>query len=133
MPLPTTGALKEFAAIVLPLGLDEDCNTTLLYGAEALRDIIESCVLTAVDEIPLYENFGTPVLEGVFEPKDGALTSYISVRLRDTAARFLRGVIEIMGVEVDASSDDEFIYVKIHYLIVSSKKEDTSVIRIAKG
>ena len=34
--------------------------------------------------------------------------------------------------DVDTSTDDEFVEVTVHYTIVSSGKEDSSVIRIAR-
>jgi uncharacterized protein len=98
-----------------PFRFDVRRRTALAPDEEYIRDLIEQVLFTAPGERVNRPDFGSGLMQLVFEPNQAELAATVQFLAQGALQRWLGDLIVVESVEVE--SDDATLAVRVQYLI----------------
>ena len=108
-----------------PYHFDVVGRTALADEAEHVEDMIEQFLFTAAGERVMLPEFGSGLLQRVFQPNAPEVAAALQLTTHAGLQRWLGDVIEIR--DLTATSDEATLTVRIVYLIRRTQEERTRV------
>ena len=101
--------------IAYPYALDHRGCTAASDEDRHIRDLVEQVLFTSPGERINRPNFGTPILQLVFEPNNDALASAVQATVDAALQQQLGERIEVTRVNVD--NDDATLRITVEYSV----------------
>jgi phage baseplate assembly protein W len=98
-----------------PFRIDGSGRTATTPYEEHVRDLIEQLLLTSLGERVNRPDFGSGLLELVFEPTSPEVAAALQFEMQAALQRWLGEVIESRGVEV--TSEDSTLRITVEYAL----------------
>ena len=122
MAIKVTKPLKHFVDISLafsPHPMTGDI--TVLRGYRAINASLKNCIMIAVEEKPFNSDFGSQILQLMFEMCDEATASMLEEEIR-RSIEYNEPRVELENVEVQARPELNEFNVEVKYLIVGTEE-----------
>jgi phage baseplate assembly protein W len=101
--------------IAFPFQIDGRGRTAVTGDDDHIRDMIEQLLFTNPGERVNRPDFGSGLLQTVFQPNSVALAAALQFALQGALQQALGDLIQLQGVQVDAS--DSTLTVTVEYLV----------------
>ena len=98
-----------------PFGIDYRGRTATTDYDDHIRDMIEQLLFTSPGERVNRPDFGSGLMQLVFEPNSPELAAALQVTARAALDRWLGDVIEV--IELEATSEDSSLRIKVGYRV----------------
>jgi phage baseplate assembly protein W len=108
-----------------PYHFDVVGRTALADEAEHVEDMIEQFLFTAAGERVMLPEFGSGLLQRVFQPNAPEVAAALQLTTHAGLQRWLGDMIEIR--DLTATSDEATLTVRVVYLIRRTREERTRV------
>lgn len=108
-----------------PYHFDVVGRTALADEAQHVEDMIEQFLFTAAGERVMLPEFGSGLLQRVFQPNAPEVAAALQLTTHAGLQRWLGDVIEIR--DLTATSDEATLTVRVVYLIRRTREERTRV------
>jgi len=116
--------------IDFPFSLDGRGRTTAAADDDKhIRDLIEQLLFTAPGERVNRPDFGTGLLQLVFQPNSAQLAAALQFTVQAALQQWLGDLIQVEGVEV--VSDEGTLQVTVSYLV--SQSQERQVAQFSRG
>jgi phage baseplate assembly protein W len=99
-----------------PYHVDRHGRTASSGGLDHIRDLIEQVLFTTPGERVMRPDFGSGLLELVFEPNSTALAVTIQMLVQGALQQHLGHLIAVQGVEV--KNEDSALVVEVSYMVL---------------
>ena len=107
-----------------PFHFDARGRTASTTEADHVRDLIEQLIFTAPGERVNRPEFGTGILQLVFEPNSPELAATLQFALQAAVQRWLGDLVDLRHLEV--SVDDSTLAIEMTYAIRRTGEEQTA-------
>jgi uncharacterized protein len=109
--------------IDFPFAIDDGGRTAITPYAEHVRDMIEQLVLTSPGERVNRPDFGSGLMQMVFEPNSAEVAAALQLTIHAALQRWLGDVIA--PAEVTVSSTEGTLRVTVRYVLLATGDERT--------
>ena len=110
--------------IAYPYAIDQRARTAASDEDRHIRDLIEQVLFTSPGERVNRPNFGTPILQLVFEPNSDALGTAVQATVQAALQQQLGGRITVERVDVD--NEEATLRVTVVYSVRRSGQRNTA-------
>lgn len=107
-----------------PLQFDHRGRTALTHESDHIRDLIEQVLFTAPGERVNRPDFGSGLLQLVFEPNSDILATAIQATVQGALQRWLGDLIQVDAVTVE--NEDMILRVIVRYLIRRTQQQQVA-------
>jgi uncharacterized protein len=111
--------------IRFPFGFDARGHTALADSDRHIRDMIEQFIFTNAGERVNRPDFGSGLLQLVFEPNSPELAAALQFTIQAGLQQWLGDVIEVTELEV--TSQESIIRVFIQYVVLRSNEAQEAI------
>lgn len=101
-----------------PYRFDHRGRTATTDYDDYVRDLIEQLLLTNPGERVNRPDFGSGLLQLVFEPNSPELAAALQVTARAALDRWLRDVVQVE--ELTATSEDSTLHISLRYIVLQT-------------
>lgn len=109
--------------IDFPFQFDEQGRTALTSDADHIRDLIEGLLFTVPGERVNRPDFGSGLLQTVFEPNSAQVAAALQYLVQSNLNQYLGELIQLE--EVSITHQDATLTVTVRYLIRRTQEERT--------
>lgn len=102
-----------------PYRIDERGRTAATTRPDHIRDLIEQVLFTAPGERVMRPDFGSALLELVFEPNSTTLAATTQTLVLAALQQHLAGLVAVQGVSV--SNDEGTLRVEVRYMVLEDR------------
>lgn len=117
--------------IKFPFHFDGRGRTALANYDEHIRDMIEQFLFTDAGERVNRPDFGSGLMQLVFEPNGPELAATLQFTIQAGLQRWLGDVIQVTAVEV--TSDDNKINVFVEYIVLRTGESQSATFERSSG
>src|SRR5437764_6836077 len=110
--------------IAFPYQIDGSGRTATRPDDDHIRDMIEQLLFTNPGERVNRPNFGSGLLQMVFEPNSTELAAALQFTLQASLQQTLGNLIQLQGVQVDAI--ESTLQVTVQYVIRTDQQFETA-------
>ena len=107
-----------------PFAIDDRGRTAVAAYADHVRDMIEQLVLTSPGERMNRPDFGSGLMQMIFEPNSPEVAAALQLTIHAALQRWLGDVIEPAEVAVD--STDGTLLVSVSYVLLRTSEQRTN-------